>query len=661
METSDQSLAQTATMPENVRYQHYEVLKRTDGDLWELGRGAMGVTYKAYDTDLRRPVALKVITAASLESESARRRFLREARAAAAFRHQNIASVFHLGMDHGNYFYAMEFIDGQTVDEYVKQKGKLTSLEALEIGIQVTRALAASAKQGLVHRDLKPANLMLVDEEGERVIKVIDFGLVKTLKPQNNLEFRTLTMAGSFIGNPHFASPEQLEEGDVDGRSDIYSLGAILYYLVTGCPPFSGSVAQIMSRHLYKPPPVEPLQGFSSSFVNLILSMMAKEKGKRPQSAGELREAIQQCARQLRKMSAIPPVTPRSGEDIQVLHRGLLDQVDTARELVHSLSSRLRGRSAVKLSAPTHQPPIPGKPPFPVEPCVELARKSQTPAVPGIIPQELMLFGTLLAQNYRLVEKLDDSPHGWRFLADDLRRMDRRITLLVLSEEFVSDILRFGALEEAVERLSRSPHPMLQKIFSLETLIDCNFLVEEHLAGQSLLEILRVRSLFGALEVVRLINLLAPLADHANAHRLRHLDLTLRGIRSANPELTPSEMSTGFIPRSLCDWEHLEPKVGAINFSLLPFYVGRGSGEETLIQEVATNSFSPGNYVRPLSLLAYELLGGTRLRVETAGQYTPIAGLTEAGNVVLRRGLGEDYASAGELAKGLAVAVGRIG
>src|SRR5436309_870631 len=152
-------------MPEDDRYQHYEVFKRTDGSLWELGRGAMGITYKAYDTSLRCTVALKVINSAYLQSDTARQRFLREARAAAALRHQNVASVFHLGTDHGNYFYAMEFIDGQTVDEYMKQKGKVNPLEALEIALQVTRALAAAARQHLVHRDLKPANLMLVDED----------------------------------------------------------------------------------------------------------------------------------------------------------------------------------------------------------------------------------------------------------------------------------------------------------------------------------------------------------------------------------------------------------------------------------------------------------------------------------------------------------------
>src|SRR4029077_13474573 len=263
-------------MAASERYQHYEVLRHDDGSLWELGRGAMGITYKAFDTNLRCPVALKVINNTYLNSDVARQRFQREARAAAALRHQNVASVFHLGTDHESNFYAMEFIDGQTVDAYMKQSGPLNPLEALEITLQVSRALAAAAKQQLVHRDLKPANLMLVDEEGEKVVKVIDFGLAKSAKREGE-DSGTLTIAGGFVGTPHFASPEQLEERDIDIRSDIYSLGATLYYMLTGRPPYSGSVAQIMSQHLYKPTPIEPLADIPSRVTALIEKMMQKD------------------------------------------------------------------------------------------------------------------------------------------------------------------------------------------------------------------------------------------------------------------------------------------------------------------------------------------------------------------------------------------------
>ena len=152
-------------MPTVQRYHHYQLMKREDGSLWELGRGAMGITYKAYDTNLRFTVALKVINSTYLDSETARQRFLREARAAAALRHPNVASVFNLGTEDDKYFYVMEFIDGETLESRVKRQGPLEPLEALNIGLQVSRALAVAAKQQLVHRDLKPTNLMLVDQE----------------------------------------------------------------------------------------------------------------------------------------------------------------------------------------------------------------------------------------------------------------------------------------------------------------------------------------------------------------------------------------------------------------------------------------------------------------------------------------------------------------
>src|SRR5882757_9061037 len=167
-------------MPEIAVFDHYEVLTRDDGSLFELGRGAMGITYKAFDTSLRIPVALKVINATYLNSEVARQRFVREARSAARLRHRNVASVFHLGTESDTWFYAMEYIDGETVEALIKRQGPLAPLMALTITAQVARALNAAAAQGLVHRDIKPANLMLVREDDEIVAKVIDFGLAKT-------------------------------------------------------------------------------------------------------------------------------------------------------------------------------------------------------------------------------------------------------------------------------------------------------------------------------------------------------------------------------------------------------------------------------------------------------------------------------------------------
>src|SRR6202795_4602032 len=143
------------------RFEHYELVTGEDGKPVELGRGAMGITYKAFDVDLHCPVTLKVISERYLGDESARLRFLREARAAASVRHQNVASVFHLGRSAGNYFYAMEFVEGETLDHLIKHSGRVELRFALEITTQIAAGLASIHKKNLVHQDIKPTNIML--------------------------------------------------------------------------------------------------------------------------------------------------------------------------------------------------------------------------------------------------------------------------------------------------------------------------------------------------------------------------------------------------------------------------------------------------------------------------------------------------------------------
>jgi serine/threonine protein kinase len=162
------------------RFEHYELVMGEDGKPVELGRGAMGITYKAFDVDLHCPVTLKVISERYLGDESARLRFFREARAAASIRHPNVASVFHLGRTGQDYFYAMEFVQGETLESLIRRSGRLQVKLALEIATQVAAGLVAVHKQKLVHRDVKPSNIMVsLEEEGAVTAKIIDLGLAK--------------------------------------------------------------------------------------------------------------------------------------------------------------------------------------------------------------------------------------------------------------------------------------------------------------------------------------------------------------------------------------------------------------------------------------------------------------------------------------------------
>jgi serine/threonine protein kinase len=228
------------------RFEHYELVTGKDGNPVELGRGAMGVTYKAFDVGLRCPVALKVISEKYLGDESAQLRFLREARAAATLRHSNVASVLHLGRTGSSYFYAMEFVEGETLEHLIKRSGRLDLKLALEIVTQVAAGLAAVHKQKLVHRDIKPSNIMVsLEEGGEVTAKIIDLGLAKSA-PDAPAE-AAISTPGAFAGTPEYASPEQFAGVGVDIRSDLYSLGVVLWKMVTGHVVFRGSPAEVIN------------------------------------------------------------------------------------------------------------------------------------------------------------------------------------------------------------------------------------------------------------------------------------------------------------------------------------------------------------------------------------------------------------------------------
>jgi len=287
-----------------VRFGVYEIDRREDGSLYELGRGAMGVTYRATDTSLQRKVALKIIKADIAERRAdARERFMREARAAAALRHENIATVYQFGMrlETGQYFYAMELIEGETLDERVRRAGPLDARTTIKVAQQVTSALAAAEKHELVHRDLKPANLMLVSPDGETrnnkelLVKIIDFGLAKAIHSQ--IDPKSLTH-DRFVGTPAFASPEQFEHSALDVRSDIYSLGETLWFALTGKTPFGGrTMEEIHRAKKANAPPVEQLKAahVPSRLRSLLESMLALEPASRP-STHELAAHLQQCS-----------------------------------------------------------------------------------------------------------------------------------------------------------------------------------------------------------------------------------------------------------------------------------------------------------------------------------------------------------------------------
>jgi adenylate cyclase len=283
------------------KFGDFEIARREDGSLWELGHGGMGITYRARDNVLHRSVALKVIECQGAEnSEVMRERFLREARAAAAFRHPNVAAVYQFGTvpEPDRCYYAMELVEGETLEARVRREGPLKVAQVLEIAVQVARALIAAANQGLIHRDLKPGNIMLTRSEDSSAgfeVKVIDFGLAKVTAES----FGEMDLThGEFVGTPSYASPEQFAGGRVDARSDIYSLGASLWFALTARLPCAGAnLEEIRRCQTEAPLPVQQLvaRKVPTPVIQLLRSMLAVDPDERPASPRELMEAIEDC------------------------------------------------------------------------------------------------------------------------------------------------------------------------------------------------------------------------------------------------------------------------------------------------------------------------------------------------------------------------------
>ena len=312
------------------RFEHFEVGTGEEGKALELGRGAMGVTYKAFDINLQCPVTLKVISERYVGDESARLRFLREARAAASVRHPNVASVFHLGRTGDSYFYAMEFVEGETLEKLIKRSGPLEVKLALEIAMQVAGGLTAVHEQHLVHRDIKPTNIMVrLKEKGGVTAKIIDLGLAKTI--DESASEAGISLPGSFAGTPEFASPEQFAGVQVDIRSDLYSLGVTLWVMVTGQTPFRGTSAEVMYQHQHAPLPLERLKDVAQPVAVLLEKLLEKDPAQRFQTPDELLKAIPTIAGAIdarRKItgqslqkSLLPPRVPELANRPQDLHR----------------------------------------------------------------------------------------------------------------------------------------------------------------------------------------------------------------------------------------------------------------------------------------------------------------------------------------------------
>jgi serine/threonine-protein kinase len=338
-----------------MKYGRYQVVS-------EIGRGSMGVVYQAHDPQIDRLVALKVLREDRVSSTDYVRRFLKEATAVGRLSHRGIVTVYDVGEDHGTVYIAMELLEGVPLNELLKQR-RFTLEEIVEIGIAVADALHYAHQKGIVHRDIKPANIICSEN---RDIKVTDFGIAHIEDPDG----QQMTQAGEILGTPVYMSPEQVLGQPVDGRSDIYSLGVILYELTTGQRPFAGANLGALFKAITSDsvtPPISLNPSVPAWISAVIMKAINRDPTERyasgEQLAGELRAGQRQSSapRQSRPQRKKLPLVLVAcllllGSLVGTSHYlGLLDRP------VANLWSILTTIKLPWLETETTEPPVPGE------------------------------------------------------------------------------------------------------------------------------------------------------------------------------------------------------------------------------------------------------------------------------------------------------------
>jgi eukaryotic-like serine/threonine-protein kinase len=277
-----------ARSPEKIG--RYQIIER-------VGRGGMGVVYRARDEAVGRDVALKVLTADVDDDPDIRTRFYREAEAAASLSHPNIITIFDVGEDGDRFFIVMELLRGATLKDFLKQNEAVSLDRKLDLMIQLCAGLGAAHNASICHRDIKPGNIFV---RADGLLKILDFGVAR-------LASSNMTAAGFIVGTPDYMSPEQARGSDIDGRSDIFSLGGVFYFMLTGRKPFPNSDLPSLFRQIQSEDPPPPISvDAPPELVTLIMKALSKKREARYQTCQEIQADLELVRQRLLQARATP-------------------------------------------------------------------------------------------------------------------------------------------------------------------------------------------------------------------------------------------------------------------------------------------------------------------------------------------------------------------